>query len=106
MNHDVRSYKTNVHHIIDIVNCSVYRLEMNIVKMKITSVLARNIKALRESHRMTLDELGEAIGTSRQHIWNLENEKSWITIDKIEKLAVVFNIEQDVLFQNKTKQSK
>ena len=71
--------------------------------MKITAVLAKNIKTLRESKNMTLDELGEKIGVSRQAIWNLENEKSWITIDKIEKLANYFKVEQDQLFQNKTK---
>lgn len=52
---------------------------------------------------MTLDQLGEHIGVSRQAIWNLENEKSWITIDKVEKLSKAFKIEQDALFQNKSK---
>ena len=76
---------------------------MNCNKVKITAVLAKNIKMLREANDMTLDQLGEEIGVSRQAIWNLENEKSWITIDKIEKLAKYFKIEQDVLFQNKSK---
>lgn len=72
-------------------------------KVKITTVLARNLKVLREAHGLTLDQLGKSIGVSRQAIWNIENEKSWITLDKIEKLAKAFNIEQDVLFQNKIK---
>ncbi len=66
-------------------------------------MLARNLKTLREAHGLTLDQLGKQIGVSRQAIWAIENEKSWITVDKIEKLAEAFNIEQDVLFQNKTK---
>ena len=74
-----------------------------IKNISIQSVLANNIRDLRESHKMTLSELGEAIGTTRQYIWNLENEKSWITLDKVEKLSVVFNISQDRLFQNKIK---
>jgi transcriptional regulator with XRE-family HTH domain len=72
-------------------------------KVKITAVLAKNLKALRESHNMTLDQLGKEIGVSRQAIWAIENEKSWITVDKIEKLAKTFNVEEDVLFQNRSK---
>lgn len=72
-------------------------------EVKITTVLAKNVKQLREAHGLTLDQLGEAIGVSRQQIWNIENEKSWITLDKIEKLAKHFNVEEDLLFQNKTK---
>lgn len=85
------------------VNSVVYINLMDCNKVKITAVLARNIKMLREAHNMTLDQLGELIGVSRQAIWNLENEKSWITIDKVEKLSKAFKIEQDALFQNKTK---
>lgn len=85
------------------VNSTVYIKMMDCNKVKITAVLAKNIKMLRESKNMTLDQLGEEIGVSRQAIWNLENEKSWITIDKVEKLSKCFKVEQDVLFQNKTK---
>lgn len=66
--------------------------------MKITEVLASNIRALREHRGLTLEELGKMIGVSKQAIWNIENQQSWITLDKIEKLAMFFGIEQHELF--------
>ena len=72
-------------------------------KVKISAVLANNIKSLREAHGLTLDELGKEIGVSRQMIWNLENEQSWITLDKVKKLSTFFKIEEDKLFQNRIK---
>lgn len=67
--------------------------------VKITKVLAKNITALREANHLTISELARQIGVSRQAIWNLENEESWITLDKVEKLAKVFGVEQHMLFQ-------
>ena len=72
-------------------------------KVKISTVLATNLKSLREAHGLTLDELGKQIGVSRQMIWNLENEQSWITLDKVKKLSEFFGIEEDKLFQNRIK---
>ena len=72
-------------------------------KVKISTVIATNLKSLREAHGLTLDELGKQIGVSRQMIWNLENEQSWITLDKVKKLSEFFGIEEDKLFQNRIK---
>lgn len=71
----------------------------NISRLKISKVLAHNISKLREERGLTLDQMGKALGVTRQAIWNLENETSWITTDKIEKLSIFFNIEQHELFQ-------
>jgi transcriptional regulator with XRE-family HTH domain len=74
--------------------------------MKITEVLAWNLKKFRESRGLTLEQMGRALGVSRQAIWNLENETSWITVDKIEKFSVFFNIEQHELFQIEPSKNK
>lgn len=81
------------------VNHTVYIFDMDCKEVKISKVLAINIKELRESKGLTLNDLGEKIGVSRQAIWNLENENSWITLDKIEKICKFFKIEEHELFQ-------
>lgn len=67
--------------------------------MKIQKILANNIKELREKKGITLNELGSKIGVTRQQIWSLENEHSWITLDKVEKICKFFKIEEHELFQ-------
>lgn len=71
---------------------------MRKIKLKVSKVLATNIKRLRESRGLTLEELGSRVGVSKQAIWALENERSWITIDKVSKLALYFQIEEHELF--------
>jgi len=55
---------------------------------------------------MSASELARQIGVTRQAIYNIENESSWVSLEKIEALAKVFSIEQHELFQNNTGQQK
>ena len=66
--------------------------------VKITKVLAKNISDMRHDKRMTASELARQIGVTRQFVYNIENELSWITLDKVEKIAEVFGVEQHELF--------
>ena len=51
------------------------------------------IKNLRLQHRMTLDEVGEHIGVSKQTLYKYENNIiTNIPSDKIEGLAKLFNV--------------
>lgn len=68
--------------------------------VKITKVLANNIKLFRESKSISVAELAGRVGVSRQTINNIETEKSWITVSLIEKIAKEFGVEQHVLFQS------
>ena len=79
---------------------------MKTKKVKITRVLANNIISLRLAHKMSASELARQIGVTRQAIYNIENESSWVSLEKIEALAKVFSIEQHELFQNNTGQQK
>jgi len=79
---------------------------MKTKKVKITRVLANNIISLRLAHKMSASELARQIGVTRQAIYNIENESSWVSLEKIEALAKVFGIEQHELFQNNTGQQK
>ncbi|OPZ23976.1 MAG: Helix-turn-helix domain protein [bacterium ADurb.BinA186] len=67
-------------------------------KVRVSTVLALNLKRLREQRGLTLEELGDSIGVTKQAIWALENENSWITLDKVKKLSAYFKIEEHELF--------
>ena len=67
--------------------------------VKITKVLADNIKLYRELNGLSAAQLATKVGVSRQTITEIETEKSWIRVSLIEKLAKEFKIEQHELFQ-------
>lgn len=74
--------------------------------MKIIKVVGSNLKKYRIAAGMTLEDLGEAVGSSRQAIWSIENEKNWISIGTIEKISKALNIEEHLLFQIDTSKVK
>ena len=64
-------------------------------------MLANNLKSLRKQRKLTLDELAEALGTSRQTIHRYENGTiTNIPPEKVEKLALVVTLAR----QNETVQ--
>ena len=55
--------------------------------------IGERIKKLRLQNNYTLDEIADKLGTSRQTIFKYENNiVTNIPSDKIEKLAVIFNV--------------
>jgi len=74
--------------------------------VKITKVLADNIKLYRELNGLSAAQLAAKVGVSRQTITEIETEKSWIRVSLIEKLAKEFKIEQHELFQADLKLKK
>lgn len=55
--------------------------------------IGERIKKLRLENKYTLDEIAEKLGTSRQTIFKYENNiVTNIPSDKIEKLALIFNV--------------
>jgi len=74
--------------------------------LKIGKLVANNLKQLRENKGLTLEELGSKIGVSRQAIWNMENDTSWITKDKAAKLSKALGVEEHVIFQIDTSKIK
>lgn len=51
------------------------------------------LKELREAAGLTLEALGEAVGSNRQQIWKLETGKQRMTVDWMVKLAPVLGVE-------------
>lgn len=74
--------------------------------MKIIKIVGSNLKRYRTEAGMTLEDLGAAIGSTRQAIWSIENEKNWISIGTIEKISKALQIEEHLLFQIDTTKLK
>lgn len=62
--------------------------------------LADNIKFFREKHNYKREELSLMLGVDNSYISKLEKCKVNITIDKLEQLANIFNIEPIELIKN------
>lgn len=64
-------------------------------------LLGRRIKQLRKEKGWTQDYLSELLGINAKSILRIENGKTFPTVENLEKIADVFNIEIQDLFKNK-----
>lgn len=62
-----------------------------------SSVFARRLQYLRKSKELTLEQLGEVIGSTRATISNLETETKKPSLDMVIKLADYFQVSIDYL---------
>ncbi len=67
--------------------------------MRISVVLASNLKSLRESKGLSVIELAKLLDSTRQAVYHLESGDKWISMPMIERLCSVYKIEQHELFQ-------
>ena len=76
-------------------SCIKENMFVNIWNMvqNVRARLATNIKYFREKHNYKREELSLMLGVDNSYISKLEKGKVNITIDKIEQLANIFNIE-------------
>lgn len=58
-------------------------------------IIARNIKALREHHRLSQEALGRKAGVSQRTVSNIENPESETTptTDRVEAVAAAFGLQ-------------
>lgn len=54
--------------------------------------MANNLKALRKANRMSLEELGDAVNSSKSYMWELEREKSNPSLQLAYKVARVLDV--------------
>jgi transcriptional regulator with XRE-family HTH domain len=62
----------------------------------------QKIKELRRLKNLTMDDLALQIGVKRQQIWNYENGRSNPTMDKLDQIAKIFEVDKAVLLDNST----
>lgn len=63
------------------------------MKGKGRSIVSKNLRRLREVHRMTQEDLAAAAGVDRSYVSEIENDKFSISIDLLDKLAEVYGLE-------------
>ena len=61
--------------------------------MGLRTILARNLKATRLERGLSQEELAHEAGLHRTYVSLLENERYSVSIDTLEKLAAVLEVE-------------
>ena len=67
------------------------------------SKIITNLKSVRESIGMTQQELADRIGIRRETILHLENNRYNPSLEMVLKIAQVYNLQVEELFQLKEK---
>lgn len=72
----------------------------------IKKAFGARIKEIREIKNLSQEQLAEKIDMESRHLSRIETGKSFTTIENIEKIANVLNVEIEELFIFKHKQNK
>lgn len=67
--------------------------------MKVREVVARNLRRLRNAHGLSQEELADRADVNRNYVGMLEREENAATIDMLEKLAGVMDIDPIEFFR-------
>lgn len=62
------------------------------VKLSARAILAERIRTLRKTKRMTQEDLSAATGITRSHISAIEQARSNIRLDNMEKIAAALGV--------------
>lgn len=63
--------------------------------------VGKKIRELRQAHDMTQQELGQQMGISRQSISELEQGKTGLTFDRVERVLDTFGYELELFIVQK-----
>jgi transcriptional regulator with XRE-family HTH domain len=72
------------------------------LRMTIREVVAKNLRRARQAKRLSQEELADRAGINRNYVGMLEREEHAATVDMLEKLAEVLEIDP-VEFLDRTK---
>ncbi len=67
--------------------------------MRLRSVVSRNLRLLRNSARLSQEELADLAGLDRNYVGKLERELSSPTVDTLESIAAALQIDVELLFK-------
>jgi len=67
--------------------------------MALREIVARNLRRLRRSKRLSQEELADRAGINRNYVGMLEREENSATVDMLEKLADVLNVDPIEFFK-------
>lgn len=67
--------------------------------MRLRAIVARNLRRLRAGQDITQEELAERAGLNRNYVGMIEREENAPTVDTLEKLAEVLQVDPTALLQ-------
>jgi transcriptional regulator with XRE-family HTH domain len=67
--------------------------------MGLREVVGRNLRRLRRSRRLSQEELADQAGINRNYVGMLEREENAATVDMLEKLADVLDVDPIEFFK-------
>jgi transcriptional regulator with XRE-family HTH domain len=73
--------------------------------MILREIVARNLRSLRRSRRLSQEELADRAGINRNYVGMLEREENAATVDILEKLADVLNVDPIEFFKRPSREA-
>ena len=73
--------------------------------MRLRELVARNLRRLRHAKGLSQEELADRAEINRNYVGMLEREQHAATIDMLEKLAIVLEIDPVAFFERSERQS-
>jgi transcriptional regulator with XRE-family HTH domain len=73
--------------------------------MELREIVARNLRRLRHEKGLSQEELAHRAGINRNYIGMLEREEHAATVDMLEKLAEILEIDPTAFFDREGKKS-
>ena len=74
--------------------------------MGLREVVGRNLRRLRRSRRLSQEELADQAGINRNYVGMLEREENAATVDMLEKLADVLDVDPIEFFKRPVSRTK
>ena len=74
--------------------------------MALREIVARNLRLLRRSKGLSQEELADRAGINRNYVGMLEREENSATVDMLEKLADVLNVDPIEFFKRPSRETK
>jgi transcriptional regulator with XRE-family HTH domain len=74
--------------------------------MALREIVARNLRRLRRSKGLSQEELADRAGINRNYVGMLEREENSATVDMLEKLADVLNVDPIEFFKRPSRETK
>jgi transcriptional regulator with XRE-family HTH domain len=73
--------------------------------MGLREIVARNLRRLRRSRGLSQEELADRAGINRNYVGMLEREENSATVDMLEKLADVLNVDPIEFFRRSSREA-
>lgn len=71
--------------------------------MRVRAIVARNLRRLRQARELSQEELADRAGINRNYVGMLEREQHAATIDMLEKLAMVLDVDPAEFFRREVR---